>query len=119
MHTRELGRYGEDAAIRYLLERGYELVERNFHTRYGELDLVMRHGRELVFVEVKARSNTRYGRPEDAITTQKLRRIRKNIYLYLQQRSPRFAALRIDVIAIDLEPDSYRVVDIRHYQNVG
>lgn len=119
MNTRELGRYGEDTALRYLEERGYRLIARNFHCRYGELDLIMQQGRQLVFVEVKARSNSLFGLPEDAVNWQKLRRLRLAIAVYLEQGAPRHYGLRLDAVAVDLEPRTYRVVDIRHYQNIG
>lgn len=120
MNNRELGRHGEDAALRYLKQRGYRLIERNFYCRYGELDLIMQQGRQLVFVEVKARTSCRFGYPEDAVTSQKLRRLRQSIAVYLEQgQAPRHDGLRLDAIAVDLERPSYRVVDIRHYQNIG
>lgn len=119
MNTRELGRYGEDAALRYLEERGYRLIARNFYCRYGELDLIMQQGRQLVFVEVKARTSSRYGLPEDAVNPQKLRRLRQAIAVYLEQGAPRHYGLRLDAIAVDLERQTYRVVDVRHYQDIG
>lgn len=88
MNTRELGRLGEEAALRYLQERGYRLIARNFHCPYGELDLIMQQGRQLVFVEVKARTSNRFGQPEDAIGRQKMRRLRQAIGIYLQQEAP-------------------------------
>jgi putative endonuclease len=119
MNTRELGRLGEEAALRYLQERGYRLIARNFHCPYGELDLIMQQGRQLVFVEVKARTSNRFGQPEDAIGRQKMRRLRQAIGIYLQQEAPRYQGMRLDAIAIELEPHTYRVVDLRHYQNIG
>ncbi len=120
MNTRELGRYGEDIAVRYLEERGYRLIARNFYCRYGELDLIMQQGRQLVFVEVKARTSSRYGFPEDAVNFQKLRKLRQAIAVYLEQeQAPRHYGLRLDAIAVDLERQTYRVMDIRHYQNIG
>lgn len=120
MNNRELGRYGEDAALRYLEQRGYRLIERNFYCRYGELDLIMQQGRQLVFVEVKARTSSRFGYPEDAVNAQKLRRLRQSIAVYLEQgRALRNDGLRLDAIAIDLERENYHVIDIRHYQNIG
>lgn len=119
MNSRELGRLGEEAALRYLQERGYRLVARNFHCSLGELDLIMQQGRQLVFVEVKARTSARFGQPEDAIGPQKLRRLRQAVAVYLQQEKPRYYDLRLDAIAVELDPHTYEVAALRHYQNIG
>lgn len=119
MNAKELGRYGEGVALHYLEGRGYQLIERNYNCRYGEIDLVMQQGRELVFVEVKARTSDRFGAPEDAVTRQKIRKLRQVIAAYLQQGAPRHYGLRLDAVAIDLELPSKRVLNIRHYQNIG
>ncbi|MDP9485252.1 MAG: YraN family protein, partial [Actinomycetota bacterium] len=71
MSRRSSGEWGERLALRYLVERGYELIERNYRTRHGEIDLVMRQGTTLVFVEVKLRRGTGFGGPLEAVTTRK------------------------------------------------
>ncbi|NLW17024.1 MAG: YraN family protein [Firmicutes bacterium] len=119
MNTREVGRLGEEAALRFLQKQGYRLITRNFYCPYGELDLIMQRGRQLVFVEVKARTSTRFGTPEEAISSQKLRRLRQAISCYLQQEAPPHYGLRLDVIAVDFEPHTYRVKALRHYENIG
>ena len=62
------GAWGEDLALRYLTRRGYRLVERNYRTRRGKIDLILRKGATLVFVEVKLRRGTLFGDPLEAIT---------------------------------------------------
>lgn len=119
MHTKKIGRSGETAALHYLQSLGYRLIQRNFHCRYGEIDLIMQDARQLVFVEVKARTSHRFGRPEDAITQQKIRKLRQLIAFYLQKGAPPHSGLRLDAVAIDLEDPTHRVLDIRHYQNIG
>jgi putative endonuclease len=67
------GKWGEAAAARYLEQRGYAILARNVRTAYGEIDLVARHAQgELVFVEVKTRSTTGFGYPEEAVDSRKL-----------------------------------------------
>ncbi len=87
-------------ALRYLLERGYELVERNYRTRYGELDLILRQDNTLVFVEVKLRRGTGFGGPLEAVTTRKQSTIRSLAEQYLSERDPTFDAVRFDVVGI-------------------
>ena len=97
--TRDKGRQGEDLAVRYLLDRGYELVDRNFHTRYGELDCVVRDGETLVFVEVKARRSVGFGTPQEAVTETKRARLCRSAAVYLQEH-PSDGPCRFDVISI-------------------
>ena len=66
-----MGAWGEDLALRYLIKHGYRLVERNYRTRRGEIDLIVRKEEALVFVEVKLRSSTSFGDPLEAVTPRK------------------------------------------------
>lgn len=94
------GAAGEERALDYLTEQGLRLVERNFLCKVGEIDLVMREGAVLVFVEVRARADNRHGGAAASITHAKQRRLVRAAQLYLQRwRSP--PACRIDVVAID------------------
>ncbi len=100
VRRRTMGAEGEGTAAAWYEARGYAVVARNWRCRDGELDLVVRKGRELVFVEVKARSSTRFGVPAEAVTRSKQRRIRGLAARYLQETGSRAAALRFDVVAI-------------------
>jgi putative endonuclease len=99
-------------ALRYLMERGYELVERNYRTRYGELDLILRDQNTLVFVEVKLRRGTGFGDPLEAVTHRKQTRIRALVERYLSEKEPDFDTLRFDVIGILVDKGVPRVVHI-------
>ncbi|HEY5801048.1 MAG TPA: YraN family protein, partial [Burkholderiaceae bacterium] len=79
------GRAGEDAALAYLQEAGLQLVQRNFLCRGGEIDLVMRDGTALVFVEVRKRLDARYGGALASIGPRKQARLRLAAQLYLQR----------------------------------
>ncbi len=91
-------------ALRYLSEKGYALVERNYRTRYGEIDLVVRDEKTLVFVEVKLRRGTGFGDPLEAVTPRKRARIRLTAERYLAGKGARFAdnfdEMRFDVVGI-------------------
>lgn len=114
----KLGKLGEAFAASYLLKNGYHIIERNFKARYGEIDIVAKKEGRLIFVEVKTRSGSVYGSPEEAVTPWKLREVILTAQYYqlihtLQQRS-----MRIDVIAIVLDPLTYDVRYFRHIPNV-
>jgi putative endonuclease len=95
-----LGTWGETLAADYLAEKGYILLERNACTPHGELDLVTRQGSVIVFVEVKARSTSGYGHPEESITPAKQAHLIASAITYLQTHPDLDGEWRIDVIAI-------------------
>ena len=97
---RALGAAGEAQAATWYEAHGYEVVCRNWRCRDGELDLVVRRGRELVFVEVKTRTTDRFGTPAEAVTLAKQRRLRGLAARYLADTDTRAGDLRFDVVAI-------------------
>ncbi len=96
----EIGRGGEDRALAYLQRQGLTLVERNFLCKAGELDLVMRDGAHLVFVEVRERNNPQFGGAAASISPAKQRRILRAAKFYLLRCQP-LPPCRIDIVAID------------------
>lgn len=100
--SRDLGQRYESTAERLLRDLGYEILERNFTCRGGEIDLVCREGEVLVFVEVRGRSDTRFGLPEETVDGRKQRRLRRAAWVYLMRRSLGEPVCRFDVIGIDV-----------------
>lgn len=100
------GRAGEDQAISYLSRQGMVLVERNFRCRGGEIDLIMRDGNELVFIEVRARRNGSFGGAASSVTSGKRARLILAAQVFLQQLH-RMPACRFDVIAFEGEQISW------------
>jgi len=96
----ELGRWGERTAERYLGELGYEILDRNVRTSYGELDLVARFGEVMVFVEVKTRTTTEFGSPEEAITHQKATHLLQSAQAYLVTKNLPEMDWRIDIVTV-------------------
>src|SRR5690606_736787 len=97
-----VGRYGEDLAVRHLVDKGWRIVERNWRGDAGEVDVVAMDGSTLVVVEVKTRSGTAFGYPAEAVTLTKLTRLRKLAGQWLTEHDARVAAVRIDVVAVIL-----------------
>ena len=75
LHNRIVGKEGEDKAVKYLSEHGFEIIDRNYRTKYGEIDIVAVKDNTLCCVEVKTRTSTKYGYPHEAISPSKLRRM--------------------------------------------
>ena len=97
-----LGNWGEETAERYLRKKGYKIIERNFRCRLGEIDIIALYRTQLVFIEVKTRQNQRYGLPCEAITSQKLRHLKKSAAYFIVTAGMliQFEDLRLDVIEI-------------------
>lgn len=94
------GTAAEDAALAYLLKRGCTLLDRNFRSRFGEIDLIVDDGGTLVFVEVRMRSGGRFGSAADSITAAKRDKLIATAQHYLT-RSGRDCACRFDAVLID------------------
>jgi len=98
--TKEQGRSGEDIALNYLQKQGYKIIERNYRCRYGEIDLIARDGKTLVFVEVKSRRSTAFGAPEEAVGTAKQKKISTVALWYLEEKNIHNRDARFDVVSV-------------------
>jgi putative endonuclease len=98
-----LGKIGEDLACRELERRGYAVVERRHRQRGGEIDIIARDGKTLVFVEVKTRGGRGFGGAAEGVTWQKRRRLVRLATEYVVQRRYDDCPCRFDVVAIHLE----------------
>ncbi len=94
------GAHGETLAAHWYEARGFVVVDRNWRRREGEIDLVLRRDRLLVFSEVKARSSDRYGMPFEAVTRTKQLRIRRLAAMWLAEHTVRGVELRFDVASV-------------------
>jgi putative endonuclease len=104
----QYGQSSEERAARHLQAQGYTILERNFRTRLGEIDIVARHEGVLVFVEVKARRSKRHGDPKWALTAAKRRKISMVALTYLKAHGGTQTRARFDVVTVqpaDGRPD--------------
>lgn len=112
MNSRDSGAHGEELALNMLKKAGYALVEKNFRAQRCEIDLIMRDGQTLVFVEVKARSASAYGLGREAVDPRKQRHIVKAAQLYLIKNDAMDIPTRFDVVEVDLVTgDAVHIVD--------
>ena len=99
--NKELGKRGEQLAVDYLRRRGYRVVETNYRTRRGEIDIICEHRGCIVFVEVKTRRSMAFGRPEEAVNDRKRRKMLLTASRYLSERPrPDGVDCRFDVITV-------------------
>jgi putative endonuclease len=95
-----LGKQGEEVAERYLMKKGYKLVERNYRCAAGEVDLIVLDRRVIVFVEVKTRSGDRFGSPLEAVEARKQRKMMRAAQFFLSQKGLHQRDARFDVVGI-------------------
>jgi len=111
-NRKSLGQEGERIAERFLKSKGYKVLDRNFRTRWGELDIVAKDGEVVVFVEVKTRSKTDFTRPEEAVNSTKQAHLRKAAQLWLLDNHPDDPpACRFDVISVLFDNDGNHTIE--------
>ncbi len=99
-NKRKIGFEYEKIAGEYLRNRGYEIIEYNFYSRHGEIDIIAKHEGYLVFVEVKYRENNSKGYPLEAVSIQKQRTISKCALYYMNKKGMQDVPVRFDVVGI-------------------
>jgi putative endonuclease len=100
---RTVGKAGEEAAVQYLLQRGYRILQRNYRCRFGEIDLIARDGGTLAFIEVKTRRSQRFGPAASAVTFEKQRHLIKASQMYMTQMKTAYELCRFDVVAVEID----------------
>ena len=117
----QVGRWGEEQAARFLRGRGYTILDRNYHTPAGEIDLIAsqfdRGVSYLVFVEVKTRSSLKYGYPEQGVTRRKWDHLLEAVKHYLAANPDLEQDWRVDVIAVQRSAPGAEP-EIGHFENV-
>jgi len=111
------GGYGEACAARYLVENGMVVLDRNWRCELGELDLVLRDGRVLVFCEVKTRASAAFGSPLESVTPAKVARLRRLAARWVAEHGLRVAEIRLDVVGVQLDRSSEERV--QHVRGIG
>lgn len=110
----KLGFKGEQYAADYLNGLGYRLIERNFRTKFGEIDLVCKDGETWVFVEVKTKTGTLFGSPEEMFGRSKFHKVRRMAQIYFKGEEK---LCRIDVVAIVVD-EAGKISALRHHKCV-
>ena len=109
----DLGRYGEDQAASYLQDRGYEIIDRNWRSPVGEIDLVARDKDRLVFIEVKTRNGSGFGHPFEAITAKKVARMRRMVAEWCLAKQVSGLKVRLDAVAVLITGGRVRIEHLK------
>jgi len=113
-HNQKIGKWGEELAAEYLVQKGYTLLEKNTRTPYGEIDIVARIEDVTIFVEVKARTSLTFGLPEEGLTRRKLAHMRSCASHYAAQHE--IDTWQCDAISVQGKPGM--TAQIEHFENV-
>ncbi|OGP72689.1 MAG: YraN family protein [Deltaproteobacteria bacterium RBG_16_50_11] len=105
MQEKELGRKGEEVALRFLKKKGYKIIEKNYVCMMGEMDIIAREKDTLVFIEVKTRTSTFFGPPQLAVNSAKQMQLSKVALYFLKEKGLEDIKARFDVVAILLRPE--------------
>ncbi|HNP75561.1 MAG TPA: YraN family protein [bacterium] len=112
-----IGRLGERLAAEFLKKQGAKVIDYNFHTRFGELDLIAQLGDELLFCEVKTRSSLEYGFPELAVNQSKLDHLTKAVEIYLAEKQW-VGFWRLDTLAVQLD-SAKRSAKVKWFKDIS
>lgn len=112
-NKQKIGKFGEDVATRYLIQKDYKILEKNFRCKKGEIDIIAKDNNNLVFIEVKTRSNLNYGTPAEAVNSSKIQHILNTAKVYLKIKNIKSAFIRFDVIEVYVQKNRCRVNQIK------
>ena len=112
---RQKGLDGEKIAAKFLQNLGYKIISKNFHSRFGEIDIIVKDKTTIVFVEVKMRSNNSFGTPLESITYSKIEKIKKTAFYFLTINNLNNVDFRIDAVEVLANDDK---TEINHLKNI-
>lgn len=108
---KSIGRSGEDIACKFLKKNSYKIVDKNFICRQGEIDIIAEDPKKvLCFVEVKARSSTDFGLPEESVDFRKQKKLTAAAFIYIESRNIVSREMRFDIVSVDLSDHTARVI---------
>ena len=110
---KELGNTGEEISVKYLEKQGYIILERNFYCKQGEIDIIAKDKNEIVFIEVKSRSNTEYGLPSEGVTKQKIKHLYRTAKYFLYKNKMLNEIARFDAIEILIKNGKFNINHIK------
>ena len=110
---KDFGNSGEDIAVQYLKKQGHIILKRNFYCKQGEIDIITKDKNEIVFIEVKSRSNTEYGLPSASVTKQKIQHLYKTARYFLYKNKMLNEFVRFDVVEILIKSGKFNINHIK------
>jgi len=109
---KNLGREGEELATAFLRQKGYAIVEKNYKTKFGEIDIIAKDSDVFVFVEVKTRTDTSFGYPFEAVNLRKREKIRR-VALFFMKKIKKEVPARFDILSISIKDGMQQIAHIK------
>jgi len=116
-YQQNLGRFGEEIARKYLEKNNYQIIDENYHTRQGEIDLICQKDNWYIFIEVKTRTNDSFGQPEESVDEKKLKKFQETISKYIIENGLTDKKWRVEVLAIIIDKKTGKS-KIRHLKEI-
>ena len=113
----QIGFLGEKIALSYLRKQKYSILETNFRSHWGEIDIIAQKNNKVSFIEVKTRVGTAYGQPYEAVTYYKIKDLKRTINFYLLKKNLKNYKLSLDVISIILD-NNQKLQSLKYLENV-
>ncbi|MDQ0417342.1 putative endonuclease [Croceifilum oryzae] len=113
---KQIGTLGEEVAAQLLEEKGYQILTRNWRSQLGELDLIVTNQRDLVFVEVRTTTSTRFGYGFQSVDGKKQQQVRKIALQYVLDHVKRPYSLRFDVVSVLLNRQTGQAIETEHFE---
>ncbi|PYE52217.1 YraN family protein [Paenibacillus barcinonensis] len=117
LNRQQKGRIGEEEACRWLEQRQYQILQRNWRCRSGEVDIIASHGDLLIFVEVRSRSSQAvFGTAQESVDQRKMQQVRSTAAVYIQMTGEHACQIRFDVIAVTMRSTG-EIISVNHVEN--
>lgn len=116
-YNQKVGQFGENLAKEYLEKKGYKIISQNIKISFQEIDIIAKHEKMIVFVEVKTRTNKKFGDAEEAVGEQKMRSLSRGIQKYLDVNNLDQKLIRLDLITIDVDKLT-KLAKVKHYLDI-
>ncbi|MDD5071275.1 MAG: YraN family protein [Patescibacteria group bacterium] len=116
-YRREVGKFGENLVKNYLLKKGYEILGENVKISFQEIDIIAKEGKIFVFVEVKTKLSSAFGKAEDAFDFRKSGHLGKALELYIYKNDLDENLIRLDFISVDINREK-KMAKIKHYKDI-
>lgn len=113
-YNKNLGELGENKAINFLIKNGYNILEKNFRSKHGEIDIIAKEKNEYVFIEVKTRTSIKYGMPVEAVDKNKKEHILNASKYYIYKNYLQNQFIRYDIIEVYINKNNYLINHIKN-----
>ncbi len=117
-YRKEIGKFGEDIAVNHLQDLGYIIIQRNFTTHWGEIDVIAKKNNTIYFVEVKTKVGDKKGKPYESVTYRKIQNLKRSINLYLLKNDYKKYKLSLSVVSVELD-ENKAVKELKFFDQVG